>query len=601
MFVCLGAIDLDSAWAVNTGVHHISDGSSGSSQGRAGWGWPSRLGLVALLAPLLCNLWGVLWPLVQLSSFEKHYNAFQRVGDTLQHVLMSSCCMLYCSLVQLSSGLCDLSQSQLARALRDSTLTHTLQANCSASKSLTDTRPHQGLTHMMSLCLLPTMQVVLYVTVVGKVVSQLTGIAGTSGSYLQDLVVHGLLFAVHQEYGHEAKLAFMLLAYCTGHTLSNAATLLPCLTTWVLGSAHSSSSSSSNVCGKVNPSVDIALGCKWFVLAYGHLVVINQLYCWFYSERERPRSVRVPGSSVNRNVTLSRPPSCGGGSSSSSKVPYRSSRATLVDTDIQHSSSSSSSRPACWQSVAQKVLAIKLSAVQGCIGGCMGLYGLELLAWRHHTVALGSASTEMSVGSLWLGGPALVCGLAAVVHAAVLSRRPLGTQRQQHIARTWSLVRVMGLHLWLIWRQSVLAASPGSGWAPVAPENAFHGFILAACTVGMHDDPVPWFAAQLTCIGFVFRQLHFALLQGDPGRFADMPASHLLHVAADSLYELPEYVIMTIGSILVYNWLMHKKQPGSSSSSCPLPPLKPGAVPQHNARRSVAGAAEVPESKVRCG
>jgi hypothetical protein len=63
--VCLASATLDATLAAR---------SYGSS-----WGWASRAGMLGMLVPLLMNVAGLLWPFLQLQTYEAHYQAFNKV------------------------------------------------------------------------------------------------------------------------------------------------------------------------------------------------------------------------------------------------------------------------------------------------------------------------------------------------------------------------------------------------------------------------------------------------------------------------------------------------------------------------------------------
>jgi hypothetical protein len=87
LLICLSLSALDTALASLAAGKHTSqlagtptNSLNSSSSSDATWGWQQRLGLLGLLAPLLCNLAGLSWLFADVSSFERRYKAFHKVG-----------------------------------------------------------------------------------------------------------------------------------------------------------------------------------------------------------------------------------------------------------------------------------------------------------------------------------------------------------------------------------------------------------------------------------------------------------------------------------------------------------------------------------------
>ena len=61
-------------------VHTLDTTLASLASGGMPWGWRQRAGVAGLLAPVIANAAGMLWPFWSLPSFEQHYAAFHKVG-----------------------------------------------------------------------------------------------------------------------------------------------------------------------------------------------------------------------------------------------------------------------------------------------------------------------------------------------------------------------------------------------------------------------------------------------------------------------------------------------------------------------------------------
>jgi hypothetical protein len=346
----------------------------------------------------------------------------------------------------------------------------------------------------------------VYGSIAGKLLEALSGLELPYSSGQQSMLLHGILFIVHQEPVEDYLLclATMLAACTSSHALFGPGTLLPPLFAGRRNEAPQVSSSS--------PFLSITTAGEFFVNLFLFCLVLHHLYCKAMGPRLQPRL--GPALQSSRRISSLVQPS-----------ELRVSRAYLL----------------------------KLAVVKASNAFFVALYSVQYCASALDKAA---AAGLLDKGSSWgllpgaAGTPAIIgaaCTIMLLCHAGCGYVLPRWYQRNM----TW--VNSLSVYLCLTARLYLTRFHLQSGSTHIPPELMFHSFLVLAASLLVHEVGHASFGVQLTVVAKVSRSVHLYLIQHSRGLLVSRwPTTEQL---LGSPLELPEYLVVTVVMVAAYKCL----------------------------------------------
>jgi hypothetical protein len=336
----------------------------------------------------------------------------------------------------------------------------------------------------------------VYGSIAGKLLEALSGLELPYSSGKQSMLLHGILFIVHQEPVEDYLLclATMLAAYTSSHAMFGPGTLLPPLFAGSRREAPPVTTSS--------PYLDITTAGEFFVNLFLFCLVLHCLYCQAMGPRlqQRLRS----GLEATRRIS------------------------SLVQTEPRLS----------------RAYLLKLAVVKASNAFFVALYSVQYCASALDKAAVAGL---LEKGSNWgmlpvaAVTPAIIgaaCTIMLLCHAACGYVLPRWYMRNM----TW--VNSVSVCLCLTARLYLTRFHVQSGSTHIPPELMFHSFLVLAASLLVHEVGHASFGVQLAVIAAVSRSVHLYLIQHTRGllRGGTPTVSQLV----GSPLELPEYLVVTV-------------------------------------------------------
>jgi hypothetical protein len=412
--------------------------------------------------------------------------------------------------------------------------------------------------HLLLCCWL---QAVVAGTVLGRVLELVTRITTSTGGAQHAMLMHAMLFMVHQDPDHLLCLAAMTAAYSAAQVWSQPGLLLqqpiPAQLPAATAGAAAATSSVSGYKSMSGAILGVTTGGEFFVNVFFAALALQRVYCHYMGPPEPPgkRQVVLGPSAVSagrRRSALAPESSKVGGSSG-------------LNGGGGHGDSAGNGL--------QRTYLLKLALVKVSNAFFVALYALQT-AQQHISPLLvaagvldrlgldsGDSSSSswadlLSAGALTPALAGLACAFMLLCHAMCGFVFPAWFKRHATLVNSLSLYTCVSARLYLMLFHTQRHSSSGSQcqglWecVGVAPEHAFHSFLVLASSLAVHEDPAPWFGAQLLGMATVYRWVHLQLMAAQqPGRQAAGAAAGLA-----ALLQLPEYWVVTATAVASYRW-----------------------------------------------
>jgi hypothetical protein len=413
--------------------------------------------------------------------------------------------------------------------------------------------------------------------VLGKVLEALSGWAGGSNC-TEALLLHGLLFAVHQDPAYVSHgLAPMVAAYSLTHA-------------WSLGTAASSRQFEQLEYPEL--LVQGAKQTEYFMHCVPCIVMVYQVIKRIAGPPEKARRTPATAAAAHRGLGLS-----------SNPLSMRSSSATRLTTcSSARSSSTSDSCPGSMSSLPGQEGAparlsqgyvVKLALVKCCDALFTAILAWQLVLYGAQQTPVDTFSSDSSSSSWQSGWPAgshvlAVYAATQVLHAVSCLLQPAWLKRHLGAVNRMSFCSTLAAHACLLLPavagSTSQAASNRANMSKAWPQMAYRSFTALATSLAVHEAPLPEMMVELTAGAALFRWLHTQLLE-----LSGTPSDDW------SILALPEYALVVIISFFTYPIFClgrHDQDGPSNQQQCRLRRTRSSS----NQRASVAdssGTAEI--------
>lgn len=406
-------------------------------------------------------------------------------------------------------------------------------------------------------CCVVCLQAVVAGSVLGKVLELVSRMTTSSGGAQHAMLMHAMLFVVHQDPDHLLCLAAMTAAYSAAQVWSQPGLLLqhpvPALAAGAAAAAAGTSSMSAykSMSGAI---LGLTTGGEFFVNVFFAALALQRVYSHYMGP---------PEPAGKRQLVLG-PSAVSGARRRSALGPdgAKGSGHLVQGSGGGHGDSAGNGL--------QRSYLLKLALVKVSNAFFVALYALQT-AQQHLLpllVAAGildgresdSADSDSSswfallaAGALTPALAGLACAFMLLCHAMCGFVYPAWFKRHSTLVNSLSLYTCMTARLYLMIFHTQRHSSSGNScqglWkcVGVAPEHAFHSFLVLASSLAVHEDPAPWFGAQLLGMATLYRWVHLQLMAvQQPGRQAAGGLAALL--------QLPEYWVVAAAAVACYKW-----------------------------------------------